>query len=73
MKQQMPARLGKKQQESCTILCNYSHIILPILIVVLIVLIVITVAVCIDIATAHNNTMVMVESGNYYNHLQDVI
>lgn len=71
---QKPARLGKPQQDAIFVVSGrYAHIIVPICIVILIILIAFLFIVFIDMATAHNSTMVMVESGNYYNHLQDVI
>ena len=52
---------------------KYSRIIIFALMILLLLFIGIIVAAFIDIATAHNNTVVMVESGQYYNHLKDVI
>ena len=49
---------------------NHAHIILPLAIILLILLIVALVATF--VATSGAN-VTMVESGNWYNHLQDVI
>jgi len=68
-----PARLNKKEDAIFMFRGKYGHIIVPFLIILLIILMLVLFAVIIDIATAHNNTMVMVESGQYYNHLKDVI
>ena len=73
MKQENPARLQKKQESCFTLSGRYAHIIVPIFVIILVILILVLLAVFIDMATAHNSTVVMVESGNYYNHLQDVI
>ena len=69
-----PARLAKHQESAWELFCmKYSRIIIFALMILLLLFIGIIVAAFIDIATAHNSTVVMVESGNYYNHLQDVI
>jgi len=68
-----PARLNKKEDAIFMFRGKYGHIIVPILLIVLIILIIALCIAFIDIATAHNNTVVMVESGQYYNHLKDVI
>lgn len=68
-----PARLNKKQDAAFRLCGKHAHIIVPFLIILLVILIIMLFAVFIDIATAHNNTVVMVESGQYYNHLKDVI
>ena len=68
-----PARLGKKQKP-CIVLCGpYARIIVPFLLIILLILMLVLLATFIDMATAHNNTVVMLDSGNYYNHLKDVI
>lgn len=74
MKQE-PARLGKPQETPIyeRILQKYSTVILAIFIILLVIMIIALVIKFVDIASAHNNTVVMVESGNYYNHLKDVI
>lgn len=69
-----PARLNHRKDETIFMFRGkYGHIIVPVLIILLVILMLVLFAVIIDIATAHNNTMVMVESGQYYNHLKDVI
>ena len=70
-----PARLHKVQDNSTMkedmelFLQRYAPYILLILIIVLCVLII---ALVVAMVT-HGNNMTMVESGNYYNHLKDVI
>ena len=70
-----PARLHKQEQSSLLEsvemwALKHAHIILPLLIILLILLIVALVATMV----AHGGANVtMVESGTYYNHLQDVI
>lgn len=71
-----PARLQKAEEVSVmdkieSFMCRYAYILLPIFIMVLLFLIIALAVVFIDITSAHN--VVMVESGNYYNHLKDVI
>lgn len=73
-----PKRLCKAEEVSTmdlieSFLNRYAHILLPILIIVLLFLIIALVMAVIDITSAHNTTVVMVESGNYYNHLKDII
>ena len=70
-----PARLHKQQESSLSEsvemwALKYAHIILPLLILLLILLIVALVA---TMAAHGGANVTMVESGNYYNHLQDVI
>lgn len=61
-----PVRLQKKEEFNFEVwLLNHAHIFLPLAIIILIALI---------IALIYAMTGVSaVESGNYYNHLQDVI
>ena len=71
-----PARLHKAEDMSImakieSFLNRHVTILLPILIIVLLFLIISLVMAFIDMSSAHN--VVMVESGNYYNHLKDVI
>ena len=69
-----PKSLKKAEEKTMeAFLMKHANIILPILIIVLLFLIIALVIAFIDISSAHNNTIVMVESGNYYNHLKDVI
>ena len=74
-----PARLEKKVEEKSIMakielfLNRHVSFLLPMLLVVLLILIIALVLTVIDITSAHNQSMIMVESGNYYNHLQDVI
>ena len=66
-----PVRLAKQNTTSWeSTLQRYSPYILLILIIVLLILIIATI-----IAVAHmgGSNVTMVESGNYYNHFQDVI
>ena len=51
-------------------LLQYATILLPIVLFVLLCFIIALAIVVMDITSAH---VVMVESGNYYNHLQDCI
>ena len=67
--------LRKKEEVSVmdrieSFLQNYATYILLFLIFVLVLLII---ALFLSIADASHTTPVMVESGNYYNHLKDVI
>ena len=73
-----PVRLAKqdnksefKFMESMEMwLLNHGHIIIPLLIILLVLLIVALIATFV----AHGGSNVtMVESGNWYNHMQDVI
>ena len=73
-----PARLNKKAAEDMSIMAHleiflnrHVSLIIPILLIVLLFLVIALVLAVIDIASAHN--LVMVESGNYYNHLHDII
>ena len=69
-----PARLGKQSEELGvmeTFCQKYAHIIVFFLIILILILVAAVVIACIDMANAGN--MTMVESGNYYNHLKDVI
>lgn len=71
-----PVRLQKNEEMSVMakieiFLNRHVNILLPILIIVLLFLIIALVIAVIDISSAHN--VVMLESGNYYNHLKDVI
>lgn len=73
-----PKSLQKQEEISMMVefesfLFKYVHIIIPILFVILLILIIATIIAIVDISSAHNQTIVMVESGNYYNHLKDVI
>lgn len=74
-----PARLQKETEDLSLMvkieifLNRHVNILLPILIIVLLFLIIALVMTFIDMSSAHNTTVVMVESGNYYNHLKDVI
>ena len=66
-----PARLHKVEEktlmsEIVTLLLRYSHIILPILAIILLTLVVVLVMIVLKDVSA-------VESGNFYNHLQDVV
>jgi len=71
-----PARLGKGEAISENTfeswLLSHAHIILPLLIILLIIMIIGVVIVACDISSA-SSTPAMVESGNYYYHLKDVI
>ena len=72
-----PVRLAKQEKSEFNFMesvemwaLKYAHIILPLLILLLILLIVALIATFV----AHGGSNVtMVESGNWYNHLQDVI
>ena len=71
-----PARLHKAEEVSImdkieSFLNRYAYILLPILIIVLLFLIIALIVAFIGMTSAHNVSMV--ESGNYYNHLKDVI
>ena len=72
-----PARLHKKAEDMSLMtrieifLNRHVNILLPILILMLLFFIIVLVLAFIDMSSAHN--VVMVESGNYYNHLKDVI
>lgn len=71
-----PARLQKTEEMSIkaafeSFLIRHANVLLPILIIVLLFLIIALAVAVVDVTSAHN--IVMVESGNYYNHLQDVI
>ena len=73
-----PKSLQKQEEISMMVefesfLFKYVHIIIPMLFVILLILIIATIIAIVDISSAHNQTIVMVESGNYYNHLKDVI
>lgn len=73
-----PKRLCKAEEVSIMdlieiFLNRYAYILLPILIMLLLFLIIALAVAVIDITSAHNTSVVMVESGNYYNHLNDVI
>lgn len=61
-----PARLNKKKEDEMEEwILNHSHIFLPLAIIALIVLIILLIAAMTGVSA--------VESGTYYNHLQDVI
>jgi len=68
-----PARLQKQEEFGwMDIFCSkYGHIIVFLLIILLLVLIATVILAFIDMGTTGNITMV--ESGNYYNHLKDVV
>lgn len=72
-----PARLQKKAEDMSLMaqieifLNRHVSFLLPILLIVLLFLVIALVLAVIDISSAH--TIVMVESGNYYNHLHDII
>ena len=69
-----PVRLNKVEEKPMSkieqFLLGHANIILPILMIVLLLLII---GVIWSIATMGGGNMTMVESGNYYYHLQDVI
>lgn len=68
-----PVRLQKQEEKTMKIedwLLAHANILLPILMVILLLLII---GVIWSIATMGGTNMTMVESGNYYYHLQDVI
>ncbi len=52
-------------------LLQHTRILLPILLIILLFLIIALAVAVIDICSAHN--LMVVESGNYYNHLKDII
>ena len=61
-----PVRLQKKEEFNLEVwLLNHAHIFLPLAIIILIALIIALIYAMTGVAA--------VESGNYYNHLQDVI
>lgn len=61
-----PVRLQKKEEFNFEVwLLNHAHIFLPLAIIILIALIIALIYAMTGVAA--------VESGNYYNHLQDVI
>ena len=70
-----PARLQKEVEDKSImaiidrICMKYAWILLPIFIIVLLVLILVLIVVIVDISSAH----IVMDSGNYYNHLKDVI
>ena len=69
-----PARLYKKNEDKNMKigewLLAHANIILPILIIVLIILII---GLCLSIMSMGGTNMTMMDSGNYYYHLKDVI
>lgn len=72
-----PVRLQKTEEKKSAMekienfVLEYAHILLPIFVFILLVLIVALVISIADISSTNNVSMV--ESGNYYYHLQDVI
>lgn len=71
-----PKSLHKAEEMSVmamieSFLLQRATILLPILVIVLLFLIIALAVAIMDITSAHH--VVMVESGNYYNHLKDAI
>ena len=71
-----PARLHKVEDKTTMekidqVLMRYAHILLPILVVILIFLIIMVIVAIVNMSSTPNISVV--ESGNYYNHLKDVI